>query len=211
MRQLLTLIVGVTVAILGCGPRSGQPTVPPKSNAKQQLDEKGGKSMPPEIQVDGKPWRRDPLLQGRFHPEYPDDLQVIVHDGGPRLTKNTPELMWVSVVGKSGRAYRGKLLNKPHGLASAKQGDEILFLAGPKGIDPFFVTPKYLQEREHWHILPCNKCGMPELFDAPSDLIAAVFPKLKDQKNVAEMKFTSFCPLCRGVQLISDKPLDESK
>ena len=119
--------------------------------------------------------------------------------------------MWVSVLGKSGRAYRGKLLNKPHGLASVKQGDEILFLAGPKGIDPLRVTPKYLQEREHWHILPCNKCGMPELLDAPSDLIAVVFPKLKDQKDVAEMKFTSFCPLCRGVQLVWDKPLDESK
>jgi hypothetical protein len=167
--------------------------------------------MPPQNQVDGKPWRTDPLLQGRFHADYPDDLQVIVHDGGPRITKNPPELMWVSVVGKSDRAYRGKLLNRPHGLTSVKQGDEILFFAGPGGIDPFRVTPKYLQEREHWHVLPCNKCGMPELFDAPSDLIAVVFPTVKDQKDVAELKFTSFCPLCRGVQLVSNKPLDKSK
>lgn len=211
MWRLLTLIVGFAVAIHGCSPASNQPTAPSKASTKRPLEVKGGKSMPPDNQVEGKPWRIDPLLQGRFHPEYPDDLQIVVHDGGPRLTKNPPELMWVSVVGKSGRAYRGKLLNKPHGLASVKQGDEILFLAGPKGIDPFCVTPKYLQEREHWHVLPCNKCGMPELFDAPSDLIAVVFPKLKDQKDVAEMKFTSFCPLCRGVQLVSDKPLDESK
>jgi hypothetical protein len=31
-------------------------------------------------------WRDDPLLKGRFHPDFPDDLQVVVHDGGPRLT-----------------------------------------------------------------------------------------------------------------------------
>lgn len=167
--------------------------------------------MAPKTQVEGKPWRNDPLLKGRFHPDFPDDLQVIVHDGGPRLTKNAPELMWVSVVGMSGRAYRGKLLNKPIGLESVKLGDEILFLAGPKGIDPFYVTPKYMRERERWHVSPCNKCKMPELFDAPSDLIAVVFPKLKDKKDVDEIKFTSFCPLCRGVQLVSDKPFDKSK
>src|SRR5215471_14876033 len=31
-------------------------------------------------------WREHPLLKSRFHPEFPDDLQVIVHDGGPRLS-----------------------------------------------------------------------------------------------------------------------------
>ncbi len=94
MPRLLTLIVGFTVVTLGCGPGADQQTVPPKASAKLPLDAKGGKSMPSEDQVVGKPWRSDPLLEGRFHPEYPDDLQVIVHDGGPRLTKNAPELMW---------------------------------------------------------------------------------------------------------------------
>ena len=41
------------------------------------------------------PWRTDPLLAGRFHQNYPDDLQVVVHDGGPRLSVIGPELMWV--------------------------------------------------------------------------------------------------------------------
>jgi hypothetical protein len=196
------------MAFVGCGTSSNQPAPTPDSGTKHPTDSKGEKPMPAESHVEGNPWRIDPLLQGRFHPEYPDDLQVVVHDGGPRLTKNPPELMWVSVVGKSGRAYRGKLLNKPHNLTTVRQGEELLFLAGSKEIDPFRVTPKYLKEREHWHVLPCNKCGMPELFDAPSDLIAVIFPNLKDRKDVAEMKFTSFCPLCRGVQLVSDKPLD---
>jgi len=211
MRLLSSVVASLAVAIVGCSASADPSATTPTASSNQPIDSKGGKVIPANNQEDGKPWRSDPLLQGRFHPEYPDDLQVIVHDGGPRLTKNSPELMWVSVVGKSGRAYRGKVLNSPHNLRTVKQGEEILFLGGPKGIDPFRVTPKYLQEREHWHVLPCNKCGMPELFDAPTDLIAVIFPDLKDRKDVAEIKFTSFCPLCRGVQLVPDKPLDESK
>src|SRR5262249_33186603 len=30
------------------------------------------------------PWHRDPLLDGKFHPQYPDDIQTFVHDGDPR-------------------------------------------------------------------------------------------------------------------------------
>ncbi len=44
-------------------------------------------------------WRGHPLLKGRFHPEYPDDLQVLIYDGGPRLSKHPPEVVWVRVVG----------------------------------------------------------------------------------------------------------------
>jgi hypothetical protein len=211
MRHLLSAVAGLTVLVLGCGTSADPPAAAPTAGAKRPADSSRERPMPAENQVEGKPWRTDPLLRGRFHPDYPDDLQVIVHDGGPRLTKKSPELMWVSVVGTEGRAYRGKLLNKPHNLITVKEGDEVLFLAGPKGIEPFRVTPKYLKEREHWHILPCNRCGMPELFDAPSDLIAVIFPNMKDREDVEEFKFTSFCPLCRGVQLVSDKPLDDSK
>ena len=47
----------------------------------------------------GHPWRDDPLLTGRFHPNHPDDLQVIVHEGGPRLSTSPPELIWVRLDG----------------------------------------------------------------------------------------------------------------
>ncbi len=32
------------------------------------------------------PWRTDPALVDKLHPWYPDDLQVLVHDGEPRRT-----------------------------------------------------------------------------------------------------------------------------
>jgi hypothetical protein len=32
------------------------------------------------------PWRDYPPLIGKFHPEAPDDLQVLMHNGGYRFT-----------------------------------------------------------------------------------------------------------------------------
>ena len=43
-------------------------------------------------------WRNDPKLQGRFHTGHPDQLQVLVHDGGPRITPRKPESVWVKVI-----------------------------------------------------------------------------------------------------------------
>jgi hypothetical protein len=48
------------------------------------------------------PWRGDPDLVGRFHPEYPDNLQVVVHDGEPRRTGRGTEACWVRVTGVHG-------------------------------------------------------------------------------------------------------------
>jgi len=204
MRVLVLPCLAVLSLVSGCG-KSSKPDATADKPVQSDRSEKKDRAGDP-VKTD-KPWRTDPLLVGRFHPDYPDDIQVTVQDGGPRLTKHVPESMWVRVTGQAGKAYRGTLLNKPHNLTSVREGDEILFLAGPKGIDPFRVTPKYMQERKRWHILPCRKCGMPELFDAPSDLIAVIFPKLTGRKDIEEMKFTCFCQLCGGVQLVSDKPI----
>ncbi len=143
-------------------------------------------------------WRTDSLLQNRFGADHPDDLQVIVHDGGPRLSSATPELMWVKVTGKSGIAFRGQLLNTPENLESVGLGSEILFLVLPRVEHPFRVTEGYLEQRNNWRITACDRCGFSELFDAPSDLIAKIFPDVGPEGSV-EM-FTTFCPLCGGVQ-----------
>jgi hypothetical protein len=149
------------------------------------------------------PWRNDPALQGRFHPEHPDDLQVIVHDGGPRFTKLPPELMWVRVTAARPGAYIGTLLNPPHGLTSVREGGEVLFICPPGSQHPFRTSEKYLAERPDWDVAPCNKCGFPELFDAPSDLARRVFPDLPPGQ-VPEM-MTAFCPMCGGVQVLARK------
>jgi len=63
------------------------------------------------------------------------------------------------------------------------------------------VTDKYQRERANWSIAPCTDCGFDELFDAPSDLIAATFSGLPEGATMES--FSAFCPLCGGVQVVS--------
>jgi hypothetical protein len=126
--------------------------------------------------VTSRRWREHPKLRDRFHPDHPDDLEVLVHEGGPRTAATRPELMWVRVTGMSEAAFLGEILNEPTQLENLRLGSEILFVV-PGGFEyPVRVTSQYLAERARWRIHPCSKCGMTELFDPPSILAAKVFP-----------------------------------
>jgi len=180
-------------------------------------------------------WRKDPDLKGRFHDSFPDDLQVLVHDGEPRRTSHQPELCWVRMVEaeegplrrfifnaemstlserefsrkyQTNKAvYVGRLLNAPHALQSVRQGDTVRFLTGGGLEHPLLVTSQYLEEREDWWICPCSKCGMGECLDPPSVMTRLRFP---EQQPGAEVKvFTSFCPRCGGIQLLSRRDQTE--
>ena len=158
-----------------------------------------------------QPWRRHPRLAGRFHPDFPDDLQIVVHDGGPRLSDRPPELVWARVdEGDGGDLFWGRVLNAPHGLASVAEGDRVRFVVPESGDHPLMVRPEYLAERGDWVIEPCSGCGVSELLDAPSDLVAATFPDLPPGQS-PEM-FTAFCGLCGGVQVIERRhaPADDA-
>jgi hypothetical protein len=145
-------------------------------------------------------WRTHPKLKGHFLPEHPDDLQVVVHDGGPRITDRRPEAVWVTVTGCDDDVFIGRILNQPTQLRSVQQGQQIRFVM-PLGCEhPVLVTDKYLRERSSWRIHPCQKCGFSELFDAPSDLMRVVFPNIP--KDAVMEAFTSFCPLFGGVQAL---------
>jgi len=131
-------------------------------------------------------------------PDHPDDLQVFVHDGGPRITRNPAEAVWATVTGVDGDVFRARVLNQPHNLQGVRQGSEIKFVVADGAEFPVMVTDKYLGERGAWVIHPCRKCGFSELFDAPSDLIRVVFPN--SPRDGQTSMFTAFCPLCGGVQ-----------
>jgi hypothetical protein len=143
------------------------------------------------------------MLKGKFHPEYPDDVQVLVHDGGPRLTDHRPELVWVRVTACTGSVFEGTVLNQPKQLTSIQEGSVITFLVPDDGQHPLMVTEKYLQERPDWIVYPCERCGLTELFDAPSDLMRVVFPDMPEG-SIMEM-FTAFCGACGGVQVVQYK------
>jgi hypothetical protein len=168
-------------------------------------------------------WRQHPLLKGRFLPDYPDDLAVIVHDGGPKITSNEPEIAWVTVTAMDGDVFRGRVQSLPRGLDTVHQNDEVQFVmpenpapaelaalgAQRLGLEPeslagwlapLLVTQKYLRERPAWVIHPCDRCGLSELFDAPSDLIRVLFPH--HAADVAVSRFTAPCPNCGGEQRV---------
>jgi hypothetical protein len=146
-------------------------------------------------------WRRHPRLAGRFHPEGPDDVQILVHDGGPRLTDRRPELVWARVLAVDSDVFHAEVLNQPVRLTTVRKGDRVQFVVPASGDNPVMVRPKYLEERSKWIIGPCSQCGLSELLDAPSDLIAKVFPNLKAGEVVDG--FTAICGVCGGVQTVA--------
>lgn len=142
------------------------------------------------------PWRTDPGLRGRFHPQYPDDIQVLLHDGEPRRTGKRTEVCWVRVVGgdgSGGGVYEGELLNQPHQLATVKPSQRIKFLAAPGARHPLYVTEEYLRERSGWEIQPCPSCGFHEGLDPPSVMARTRFP---DSGDAIPVMFTAHCALC---------------
>ena len=149
-------------------------------------------------------WRSHPLLKHRFQPKFPDDLQVVVHDGGPRLTTHRPEAVWVRLhTTEAADLFVGTVLNQPSQLTSVKLGQDVRCLVTASAKFPVLVTAKYLAERADWNVIPCTKCGFGELFDAPSDLMRVIFPN--NPPGAVTVMFTSFCPLCGGVQVIQHK------
>jgi len=148
-------------------------------------------------------WREHPKLCDRFHPESPDDVQVLVHDGGPRLTDRAPELVWVRVTGADGDLFTGQVLNRPDHLATVSEGAEIQFVAPDGGEYLLLVTQKYLRERPEWLVEACDQCGLSELFDAPSDLMRVVFPDMPEGFRTG--MFTAYCGCCGGCQMVRHK------
>ena len=161
-------------------------------------------------------WHNDTALKGRFHPDYPDDMQVLIHEGSHRFTKTKPELMWVKITehreftcvdGSAIIAYKATLLNQPQNLSTIAIGHEILFVAHEDFRYAIRVTDDYLADRVKYTITPCSKCGLPELFDPVVKLYAKSFPGLADRTNSVIANFTSYCPLCGGVIVVSNREL----
>lgn len=155
-------------------------------------------------------WRTHTLLKTLFHPDFPDDLQVIVHDGGPRLTNRRPEAVWVRLhAAEAPDQVVGTVLNQPAQLTSVKLGQDVRCLVTASAKFPVLVTAKYLAERGDWNVVPCNKCGFGELFDAPSDLMRVIFPN--NPPGSITVMFTSFCPPCGGIQVLQHRPTQAAR
>lgn len=86
------------------------------------------------------PWRGDPALRGKFHPQWPDDIQVLIDapDGGG----GAGEVCWLRVVAvddPDARIYAGVLQHAPRALAHVQAGDRLRFTITPGARHPRMV------------------------------------------------------------------------
>lgn len=148
-------------------------------------------------------WHSHPKLKGRFLADHPNELLVIVHEGGPRVTSRRPEVVAVEVTGCEEEIFTGRILQQPIQLHSLRLGQRIQFIVPSAARFPVLVTEKYLQERSLWKIQPCKKCGFAELFDPPSELIPLLFPN--SVARASRESFKTACALCGGPQTVLAK------
>lgn len=149
------------------------------------------------------PWNEHPKLRGRFHPEFPEDLQVIVHDASPAKSGGYAELVWVRVTGCDDEIFSGIVLNKPSHLRDVTEFSSISFIVPDGGQYPLQVTPKYLSERSMWRILmPCKGCGLTELLYPPTELVAYSFPLVTAAELSKGFTFTTRCGWCGGGMVV---------
>lgn len=203
-RLTVRLPIGVPGRVLPDGERATR-GLPP---APSWLDRFGA-----QPQAD-PPWRRDPALAGRFHRSWPDDLQVLVHDGEPRRTGRRTEVCWVRVdaaadapprpsqtadgtpLPRATTRYAGTLLSVPKQLATWKAGARVDFLPDAGGRHPVAVTVAYLDERAAWIVRACDGCGLTEGLDPPSVMFRTRFPDADADADAAPVAFTAHCPVC---------------
>lgn len=192
------LPIGVPGRVLTAAERGARPAIP------AWVEHYG-----PQPPTDAR-WRTDRWLRGRWHKQFPDDVQVLVHDGEPRRTGRQPEGCWVRVdatepspprptvdaagapVARGDVVYVGTLLNQPRHLATVGQGERVRVVPDPGGRHPLMVTEAYLAERAAWTVTPCPRCGLAEGLDPPSVMAATRFPGLADPVEA----FTAHCPVC---------------
>lgn len=164
------------------------------------------------------PWRDDPDLRARLHPQHPDDLQVLVHVGEPRRTQRVPEGCWLRLDAHVGTlvspsradadapververpVYAGTLLHDTKQLPVAK-GDRLLLVHAPGMPLPVVVTEAYRAERPQWSYVRCSKCGADQSLDAPTTMARTRFPAAP--AGSVPISFTAFCP-CSGTMVLS--------
>ncbi len=144
-------------------------------------------------------WRNHSKLKDLFHPESPDNLQVLLHDGDPALTGRKPELLWVRVMDVEGSLFRAQVLDRPRQLMRVREGSLVRFMVPQGGRHPLQVRPGYWKERDQWVIEPCLGCGLTELLEAPN-ILAHHLCKVKEESLSC---FEVVCAVCGEIQRVS--------
>lgn len=146
------------------------------------------------------PWHGDPDLQGLFHPDCPDDVEVLFFFPHKRVK----EKMWVRLqqIRPDIGGYQGELLNSSYTLNALTKGRQIMLRKSPGLPAPFYLTPEMLENQRDWDI-HCTSCGFDAVFRPIGELASMQFPDAPD--GALPVAFTTRCPLCKDTMTLELK------
>jgi hypothetical protein len=146
-------------------------------------------------------WRSDPLLAGKFHPQYPDDLEATF----VLIGKKTLEKMWVRLdeaVPKVG--FRGNLLNTSHFEPSLAAGVRVMVRPSRSHPPALWVPDGPAADNLLTYSSVCEKCGFDLVFIPMSELAKMQFPDAPPGAVFERM--TTRCLMCRNTMHIAKLP-----
>jgi hypothetical protein len=148
----------------------------------------------------GQPWRRDPSLSGKLHPEFPDDLEVRFYFPVERAL----EQMWVRVTGVDVQisGYTGQLLNQPNTPGELRAGSVVSFRVVRGVPNPVWVTRPARENLLAW-TTRCRTCGFDMLFEPVADVARKQFPTAP--RGTIPVMFTTRCPLCAQTMTVEQR------
>ena len=145
----------------------------------------------------GGPWQHDPTLAGRFHPSYPNDLEVRFYFA----EQQTLEKMWVRTTGldEPVGGYLGVLVNRPHTDGTGlRPGASVAYRAAPGMTDPIWVTPAMRANLFGWLSL-CDSCGFDMLLMPAEEVIQRQFTL---PPGTVMEAFSTRCLACGGGMVV---------
>lgn len=162
----------------------------PSSHAAPDKPADGKVGSIPRIVV--YPWADNPVLQGKFHPSFPDTIEALTvrkdqdNAGSPTqqargilgtiLGRQEPvsrfDRTWVRILATQGDAYLGIRLDGPEDTRPVSRGALVCLVATTPHHLPLVVTPSYALDMPIWTVRPCEACGFNAIPFAPSAFIA---------------------------------------
>lgn len=145
-------------------------------------------------------WVKDPFFKGRFHPQFPNDVQGVFFFPASRKA----EQMWVRLERETPVAgtYEGVLLNTAHLEPTLKEGTRVRLRGAEGASGPVWVSDVTAQNLTAWDAR-CEACGFDLVLEPVETLIKRSFP---DAPEGAEFEaLTTRCAMCRQTQLLQRK------
>ena len=142
-------------------------------------------------------WHRDPRLTGRFHPDYPNDVEALFLD----RTLGAIEKLWVSLIDldlTTGH-YVGVLLGEPTKTKRVCQGTRVMLRMTAGAREPIFIGDIEGDNLRNFRAA-CSGCGSDVLFDPAVQAATKQFGGLPTATTMDA--FTTHCALCDGEMLV---------